>query len=72
MVLCGLGIGIVVGYAGFLLIKYVILDPEFPLMLRIGLPLSGAGLLVIFLAVLRERVISNSNEKNMYLKEAQP
>jgi len=72
MVLCGLGIGIVVGYAGFLLIKYVILDPEFPLVLRIGLPLSGAGLLVIFLAVLRERVISNSNEKNMYLKEAQP
>ena len=72
MVLCGLGIGIVVGYAGFLLIKYVILDPEFPLVLRIGLPLSVAGLLVIFLAILRERVILNSNEKNMYLKEAQP
>ena len=72
MVLFGLGIGILVGYVGFVTIKHVILNPDISLMLKIGLPLSGTGLLVIFLAVLRERVISNSNKKNKYLKEVQP
>ena len=68
MVLFGLGVGIVVGYIFFLLLTHVIFGPDFTLLLKIGLSLSGIGLLMVFLVVLRQRMCSN---RYKYVKEAQ-
>ena len=69
MILLAVGTGVVTGYIIYLLVRYVFLDPDFPLPLKIGVPVAVAGLLILIAIALWQRVRSRGKK---YLEEAEP
>jgi hypothetical protein len=64
-----LGAAVTAGFSVYLLVKEVLLDPDFPLALKVGLPAMGVGLLLLLAVAVRERV---SMRRRDGLKEAEP
>lgn len=61
--LFSVGILLVIGYGLFDFFKEIWMDPDFPLLIRIGLPLIILGLLVLISALMIERLTDSKKEK---------
>ena len=69
----GISIGLLLltGYSGYSAIRFAVLDPEVPVILKLAIPLIWIGGVLGTLAVLRDRIRSKK-ETDERIEKAQP
>ena len=66
-----IGLLLLIGYSGYSAIRFAVLDPEVPVMLKLAIPLIWIGGVLGTLAVLRDRIRSKK-ETDERIEKAQP
>jgi len=62
-VLLSIGIIIVLGFVAFYLVKGFFLNPQEPLLLKIGIGAGGFGLIVLVVSAIRERLFAVKRDR---------
>ena len=66
-----IGLLLLIGYSGYSAIRFAVLDPEVPVILKLAIPLIWIGGVLGTLAVLRDRIRSKK-ETDERIEKAQP